>query len=510
MVRCCLVRLVSALLWLAMLPSLGLAEPRIALIVGNGAYSSVAGLDNPGRDAGLIAKSVAAAGFSVTLLEDADQTTFNAAIAQFGRDLRAAGTEATGLFFYAGHGVQSFGSNYLLPVDAALTDAADLGLVGIRAETVLRQMASARNKTNIFILDACRNNPFVAIPDMGDTGLAEMKAPTGTFLAYATAPGAVALDGIGGNSPFSAALATEIPMPGLPIEQVFKQVRVKVLAETKGQQTPWDTSSLTTSFAFHAADVQSAEDIAARQLWDSVKATSDPVQIMLFLRAYPESAYAEDARAALAVAMSAMLAPTAAVPDSAAEPTAAEPVAPVAEAPVAAIPTAGESELIELARNTGSVVDYEAYLKAFPSGIYAELAAFELSTLAAAAKTAAVPAEPVVAAPVVEAPSENLSVEEAAVLTFTTPLTTGGEGVVGLSIEQLTQGSPLFPPIEGIPEEMWKGQKCSQCHTWSKKALCDQGKTYINQSGERALVKLHPYGGGLKRALRGWAKGGCQ
>jgi hypothetical protein len=399
--------------------------------------------------------------------------------------------------------VQSFGANYLLPVDAALTDAADLGLVGIRAETVLRQMASARNKTNIFILDACRNNPFVNIPDMGDTGLAEMKAPTGTFLAYATAPGAVALDGMGANSPFSAALASEIPTSGEPIEQVFKNVRVKVLAETQGQQTPWDTSSLTAPFVFHAAQVQSAAEIAARQLWDSVKATNDPVQIMLFLRAYPESAYTENARAALAVAMETMLAPANSTPS-----VAPEPAPPVAEPPVAAVPDPREAELIELARSTGAAVDYEAYLKAFPKGIYAELVATELTTLAAKAAAAPAPALPVVAAP--PAPISAPTADETADLTFTTPLTTGGEGVVGKSIEQLTQGSPLFPPLEGLPDSMWKGQTCSNCHSWTKSALCDQGTTYASQSGERALVKLHPYGGALKSNLRAWAKGGCK
>lgn len=484
-----------ALVWLALLPSLAMAEPRIALIVGNGAYTAVTQLDNPTRDAALIAKAVEAAGFTVTLLADADQATLNQAIAQFGRDLRAAGADATGLFFYAGHGVQSFGANYLLPVDATLTDAADLGLAGIPADTVLRQMASARNKTNIFILDACRNNPFVDIPDMGDNGLAEMKAPTGTFLAYATAPGAVALDGVASNSPFTAALAAEMMVPGVPIEQVFKQVRVKVLADTGGQQTPWEASSLTGPFVFQAEAVQSTEDMAARQLWDSVKATNDPVQIMLFLRAYPDSTYAEEARTALTQAMNTVLEPG---------PITAEPAAPVAAAPTT--PDPRESELIEVARTTGAAVDYEAYLAAFPNGTYAELAAFELTMLAAKPPASAAEPAPVVA----ETPEAEAVADESDTLAFTTPLTTGGAGVAGLTIEELAKGSPLFAPIDGIPEEMWKGQTCANCHAWTKEALCDQGKTYVSQSGERALTKPHPYGGPFKRALRVWANGGCK
>ena len=182
--------LVAALMvWLC---GAALAEPRLALVVGNGAYTSVNALKNPAHDAELIAGALRASGFEVTLLPDADLATMTAGIAAFGKALRAAGPEATGLFYYAGHGVQSFAENYLLPVDAALTDAADLSLVAVDAQVVLRQMASARNRVNIVILDACRNNPFKDVADLTDQGLAEMSAPTGTFLAYATAPGAVA------------------------------------------------------------------------------------------------------------------------------------------------------------------------------------------------------------------------------------------------------------------------------------------------------------------------------
>ena len=219
------------------------AERRIALIVGNSAYQTVGSLPNAGNDARLIAATLEGLGFEVTLMQDAHQLELQGAIATFGRRLRDAGSDATGLFYYAGHGIQSFGTNYLLPVDIELQDAADLPLVAVEAETVLRQMFSARNRTNIVILDACRNNPFEQIANFLDDGLAEMKAPVGTFLSYATSPGAVAYDGAGSNSPFSAALAAAMPTPGMPIEQVFKKVRVSVLEVTAGRQTPWDTSS---------------------------------------------------------------------------------------------------------------------------------------------------------------------------------------------------------------------------------------------------------------------------
>ncbi len=265
-----------------------LAETRIALVVGNSAYQAVAPLENAVNDARLMAETLEGRGFATTLLTDADRETMTRAMGDFGRALREAGPEATGLFFYAGHGVQSFGTNYLLPVDARLTDAADLPLVAVEAEAVLRQMASARNLTNIVILDACRNNPFQGILDMNDNGLAEMNAPTGTFLAYSTRPGAVALDGTDGNSPFTRALAAEIAADAQPIEQLFRNTRVAVLQETNGAQTPWDASSLTREFFFSPPVVVSAEEMADAQLWDSVRGTRDPVQIMLFLRGYPD------------------------------------------------------------------------------------------------------------------------------------------------------------------------------------------------------------------------------
>ena len=276
------------------------AENRIALVIGNGAYTSVTPLDNPVSDATLIAATLSGLGFEVTLVTDATQTQMTGAIGAFGKALRKAGPEATGLFYYAGHGVQSFKTNYILPVDVALTDPADLGLVGVEAESILRQMFSARNKTNIVILDACRNNPFEALPDLDDNGLAEMKAPTGTFLAYATEPGAVALDGVQGNSPFTQALAQQMQVPAAPIEQMFKQVRVRVIDATGGAQTPWDTSSLTSDFSFNPAEVLSDQQVAEMQLWNSVRLKRDPAQLALFLQVYPDSGFAADARTLLA------------------------------------------------------------------------------------------------------------------------------------------------------------------------------------------------------------------
>lgn len=490
------------------------ADTRIALIIGNGAYGAVEALDNPVPDAQLMAQTLERKGFKVTLLMDAGQITLNRAIAQFGRDLREGGKDATGLFYYAGHAVQSFGNNYLLPVDASLTDAADLSLVAIPAQAVLRQMFSAKNKTNIVILDACRNNPFDAIPDLNDNGLAEMKAPTGTFLSYSTAPGAVALDGLDGNSPFTRALAQELPKPGVPIEQIFKNVRVEVIEKTDGQQTPWDASSLTEDFYFVAEEAMSEEEIAELQLWESVKDSTDPVPVVLFMRGYPNSKYIPEARALLDRIINSELGEeteTAAKPET---PTPALKSEEVTQAPEAPADTTKDQErLIGIAQSSGEAKDYAAYLEAYPDGIYAEFAAFELNILAEKAKraqAAAQPAEQEEPVVVAAAPARAASAPMGTELTWTMPFTSGEEPILGRSIEELVTMSPLFPPIEGLPEELWKEQSCTNCHQWTKEALCTQGNTYVKADNDDAVSKPHPYGGGFKLNVRSWAEGGCK
>lgn len=478
------------------------AEARLALVVGNGSYTSVTPLDNPVNDATLMAQALGEAGFAVTLVTDASQQELSLAISNFGRALRAAGADATGLFYYAGHGVQSFGSNFLLPVDIDLQDAADLSLVGVPAQAVLRQMFSARNKTNIVILDACRNNPFVSVPDLSDNGLAEMKAPRGSFLAYSTAPGEIAVDGDGANSPFTKALAERIPTPGLPIEALFREVRVDVVDETGGNQTPWDTSSLTTNFQFVEAARETAEETQMRQLWEGVQLSRDPVQILLFMRAHPDNPYMADARALLQELMASELKQDV-------------PPAQVAEQPQSAPvpPATEERDLIEQARQAGTAEAYQTYLDAFPDGAYSELARLELQTiLDDAPKT-----DPVSAPPPPTAPADVAAVAPAAsggqppeTVLFDSPLGLGDPEIATRSIAELITGTPRFPPIEGLPEAAWKGQTCASCHHWEKSNLCDQARTYLDGDARaRALDKQHPLGGGFKEALRIWARDGC-
>lgn len=226
--------------------------PRVALVVGIGAYGSLGDLANPINDATSLANALRQVGFSVDLAIDPDQRALRQAIARLGERMAAAGPGATGLFFFAGHGVQSRGVNYLIPSRAAINREADLVLEAIPADAVLAQMQEAGVSTNILILDACRNTPFARSFRNATRGLAQMEAPNGSFIAYSTAPGAVAVDGAGQNSPFASALVREVIQPGQPIEAVFRNVRRSVLRETEGEQTPWDSSSLTEPFYFKA------------------------------------------------------------------------------------------------------------------------------------------------------------------------------------------------------------------------------------------------------------------
>ncbi|MCR9158087.1 MAG: caspase family protein [Rhodobacteraceae bacterium] len=473
------------------------AQERIALVIGNSGYETVSPLDNPTRDAQLIASTLEQIDFEVILLIDATQLEMKQALSDFGRSLRNGGADTTGLFYYAGHGVQSFGNNYLLPVDVSLSDAADLDLEGVEAQSVLRQMASARNRTNFVILDACRNNPFENMAEFDSPGLAEMKAPTGTFLSYATSPGAVALDGLGENSPFTTALAREMVKPGVAVEQMFKQVRVSVLDQTNGMQTPWDTSSLTNNFTFVNAPIEDPEDLAARSLWESVQATKDPVQIMLFLRGYPDSAYADDARALLAEAIESELTnDTAAV-----------------ESPAPADPPADEQALFEAAQANPTVEAYRRYIDAFPNGTFSEFARGEIEALEAQASVDPIgegvtPVEEETELAMATTEQERSTVPN--VVKFDLPVVAPGSIIDGIILSEITTMSPMFPPVEGLPDEFWKEQSCANCHEWNQARLCDQANVYLTLSGQKSLEKPHPFGGVLKRNLRQWAAGGCE
>ncbi|TFH40218.1 MAG: caspase family protein, partial [Lysobacterales bacterium] len=242
--------LVSALFtWLAFPPALGQdgGASRVALVIGNSAYQG-APLRNPVSDARSMSRRLSKLGFEVITVENAGRAAMERAILDFASRLQS---ETTGLFYYAGHGIQSRGRNYLLPVDADVDSERALRFEALDVQTVLEEMAFAGNRINIVILDACRNNPFERRFRGGARGLAAIDASGGTLIAYATAPGAVAADGDGDNGVYTSELLAALEVPNLKAEEVFKRVRVAVSERTRGAQIPWESSSLTGDFVFH-------------------------------------------------------------------------------------------------------------------------------------------------------------------------------------------------------------------------------------------------------------------
>src|SRR5215510_1098939 len=225
------------------------AENRIALVVGNSAYETVTALPNPANDAQAMADMLTAAGFEVISAPNA-QSEMRQAISNFADIVAGKGPDTVALLFYAGHGLQVDGENFLVPIDARIQREADVPLQAMRLADVMNALAAVRNKARIVILDACRNNPFSDINKTTGRGLAIVDAPTGSLVSYSTAPGTEAQDGDGANSPFTAALLKIGREPGVPIEQALKRVRYLVHDATRQQQTPWESSSLTADFFF--------------------------------------------------------------------------------------------------------------------------------------------------------------------------------------------------------------------------------------------------------------------
>jgi formylglycine-generating enzyme required for sulfatase activity len=221
-------------------------EKRTALVLGNGAYAS-APLRNPVNDAQAMAGALKDLGFDVTLRQNLNQKEMKKEIQALGQKLQKGGV---GLFYFAGHGVQVNGHNYLLPVGASIEHENQVEYEAVDMGAVLSEMDYARNRLNIVILDACRDNPFARSFRSASQGLASVNAPSGTLISFATAPGSVANDGQGENGVFTGELVKAMTQPGLKIEDVFKQVRSAVREATRGKQVPWESSSMEGDFYF--------------------------------------------------------------------------------------------------------------------------------------------------------------------------------------------------------------------------------------------------------------------
>jgi hypothetical protein len=286
-------------------PSLANPTHRLALVIGNNAYTDGV-LKNPINDARSMATTLRELGFEVRVLENADRMTMQRAVVDFGRKLNES---TVGLFYFAGHGMQVRGSNYLIPVKAEIASEDEVEVEGLDVAYVLARMATAKNQFNIVILDACRNNPFQRSFRSANNGLAAISAPTGTLIAYATAPGSVASDGDSANGIYTAELVKAIRQPGVSMEEAFKQARSGVITRTQGRQTPWESSSVIGHFSFRAAPAPAQvaslaappQDSAAEiAFWNTIKESQDLRDFQAYLDSYPNGTFDRLARIRMA------------------------------------------------------------------------------------------------------------------------------------------------------------------------------------------------------------------
>ena len=313
----------SALALLLVTSNLAYADTgrRVALVIGNGAYQNAVHLPNPPNDAQAVAEALRGLDFEVIEAVDLDQPDMLSKVDDFSAKLEGADT---GLFYYAGHGLQVGGENYLVPIDARLKREAQVRLQTLPLQTVLATMEAAV-ATRIVLLDACRDNPLAqqlkrsmaaSRSSAVGQGLAEVRTALGTLIAYATGPGDVASDGDGAHSPFTDALLDHIATPGLEVRQVLGRVRDEVLKQTGERQVPWDSSSLRGEFYFKSAEQVVAptpdpspppsaasppSDYGGRDriAFDAIDESKRARDFAIFLERYPDSALAPFAQSRL-------------------------------------------------------------------------------------------------------------------------------------------------------------------------------------------------------------------
>jgi hypothetical protein len=442
-------RLVAALafaaiaMWFGITP--GQAEKRVALVIGNSAYVKVPALPNPANDAKAIGALLTKAGFDVVQTKtDLDLASMRRALRDFSDVAREADIAVV---FYAGHGMELNGMNYLVPVDAVLERDIDVEDEAIPLDRV-NQIIDPAKQLRLVILDACRDNPFasgmkrtLASRSIG-RGLAQIdiSGSTNTLVAFAARAGSTAADGDGADSPFTTALLRHLATPGLDVRLALGRVRDDVLASTKGRQEPFVYTSFggtEISLAPGSKPAPTPATDSAAQVWADTKDSQNPALLEMFVKRFGDSFYASLARARLEELKGGK---TASIPSS----TSTQPAAP----------TPSSTELVSRS-----------------------------------------------------APSASASTAGQAIR-FTDPLTSIPYPMNGHSLAELIKGTPLFPPIEGLEESVWKKQ-CTSCHQWTQKTLCEQANTY-NNNPKAALRVPHPYGGPEKVAMMHWAKTGCQ
>ncbi len=430
----CGARLLTLLLvftGLASIAGTAFAEKRVALVIGNSDYVHAPTLRNPANDATAMAARLEKLNFEVVKGINLDQSGMRKAINEFAQDVASANV---GLLFYAGHGLQVDGVNYLLPIDAELHNEIDLQFQGVSVNLLLRIMES-KKRTSIVLLDACRNNPLaeqlarsIGTGARGSTvssGLARIDSGVGTYIGFSTSPSHVALDGDGDNSPFTTALLDHISTPGEDIESIMRNVREDVIDMTNGSQVPWGNSSLVGhGFVFNKAPASKKEEKVAslapppvaplskpatppstdqalsatdKQLelafWNAIKDQNDVRMLLSYLSKYPNGEFAELARLKIDAAITGRSVP---LNDRAvtAQPPAPPAVKPSDQAASEKTPRASGAEsggmtaedvYWQSISNSKDPGFFEAYLQQFPNGTFSSLAKLKIELLKRAA-----------------------------------------------------------------------------------------------------------------------------
>lgn len=289
-------------------------EKRTALVIGNGEYQNTTQLQNPVNDATDVAEALGELGFEVLFAKNADKRQMEKLMREFG--FKLAASKGVGLFYYAGHGLQMNGENYLLPVEADIPAEDEVKYAGVSLRFVLDKMESAKNSLNLVILDACRNNPFARSwrnyrSVGGNKGLAQIEPQTGTLVLYATQPGNVASDGAGKNGLFTAALLKQMRVPNLEYDQMVRLLSREVYENSRGKQTPWKEGNSLVDFYFskNASDNQRSEraqpEVAVmekdrftveREAWLLVANSNSVNDVRAFLKEFPNGANAAKAK----------------------------------------------------------------------------------------------------------------------------------------------------------------------------------------------------------------------
>lgn len=442
------------------------AQENIALVISNSDYRMIPSVAEAHDHALTMVQGLEEKGFAVTFVHNMTLGFHNFTFDAFQSKLQAAEAGSVGVVYFAGHGLSQDGTNYILPIDVAPGAVDTLTTTAIDVASLTVDLGADPSKQAYVVIDCCTTNPL----DPKGAGLVAMTPPAGNRVVFARPAGEVlAADGsftqdlitalMAPDATLASALdAVDPTMPAAPAPVVAQPATV---AET--QSAPPEEDAVVAT----AATIAQAEPVA-------------------------ELAPAEIHAAAPDV-----------IADAAPE---ADPVAPEEVAAWEALKgTAGSSELL-------------VFLGQFPDGAFADEAKDMLVQVLAAEQSAAVltiPAEDITA------PGSDVATEIAAVtptdtaatepvaVSFATPLVQGDPAIVGKTIAELIKGSPLFPPVEGLPESFWKDQTCSACHAWDEANLCAQANTYLTEAGSVNLTKQHPYGGTFKQNIRDWAIGGC-